>query len=167
MILILYPFHFFQKFLSFFPLNWHYLHAFVDSFQGCYKDGTKPGTFNSRWFSTTALLIRLFCFIICGTTLSMMYFVYSLITFIILLITVINIQPFKKVASCYPSTDTVFHILLSLVLTGCTAGDIPIRENFASDSILTLTLSSVILIAFVPLVYIALLISFWLISRMR
>ena len=45
-LFILYPFQFFQKFLSFFPFNWHFLHAFVDSFQGCYKDGTEPGTFD-------------------------------------------------------------------------------------------------------------------------
>ena len=48
--LALYPFQFFQKFLSFFPLNWHFLHAFVDSFQGCYKDGTEPGTFDCVGF---------------------------------------------------------------------------------------------------------------------
>ena len=96
-----------------------------------------------------------------------MYFVYSLIALLILLIAVINIPPYKKVASRYPSTDTVFHILLSLVLTGCTAGDIAIRENFVSNLILTLILSFAILIAFVPLVYITLSISFWLISRMR
>ena len=116
LILIIYPSHFFQKFLSLFPFNWHYLHAFVDSFQGYYKDGTEPGTFDSRWFSTNILLTRLLCFIIFGTTLTMMYFVYSLIAFLILLVAVVNIQPFKKVDSHYPSTDTVFYILLCLFL---------------------------------------------------
>ena len=43
LVLTLYPFQFFHKFLSLFPLRWHFLHAFVDSFQGCYKDGTEPG----------------------------------------------------------------------------------------------------------------------------
>ena len=38
LILILYPFQFFQKILSLFPFNWHFLRAFVDSFQGCVKD---------------------------------------------------------------------------------------------------------------------------------
>ena len=31
LVILLYPFHLFQKVLSFFPLNWHFLHAFVDS----------------------------------------------------------------------------------------------------------------------------------------
>ena len=44
LVLTLYPFQFFQRFLSLFPLRWHFLHAFIDSFQGCYKDGTKPVT---------------------------------------------------------------------------------------------------------------------------
>ena len=56
--LILYPFQFFQKFLSLFPFNWHFLRAFVDSYQGCYKDGTEPGTIDCRWFSTVELLLR-------------------------------------------------------------------------------------------------------------
>ena len=47
MLFLLYPFQFFQRFLSLFPYNWHYFRAFVDSFQGCYKDGTEPGT--SDW----------------------------------------------------------------------------------------------------------------------
>ena len=61
-IFIVYPFQFFQKFLSYFPFNWHFLHAFVDSFQGCYKDGTEPGTcirlsmgFNPHPFDSTTV----------------------------------------------------------------------------------------------------------------
>ena len=164
LILIIYPSHFFQKFLSLFPFNWHYLHAFVDSFQGYYKDGTEPGTFDGRWFSTNILLTRLLCFIIFGTTLTMMYFVYSLIAFLILLVAVVNIQPFKKVASHYPSTDTVFYILLCLFHTVCIANDMATRGN---SLMLIYTLIFGILIAFVPLVYITLLISLWIISRMK
>ena len=46
MIFTFYSCQFFQKFLSLFPINWHFLHAFVDSFQGCYKDRTEHGTFD-------------------------------------------------------------------------------------------------------------------------
>ena len=56
-IFVLYPCQFSQKFLSLIPINWHFLHAFVDSFQGSYKDGTEPGTFDCRWFSVPMLLI--------------------------------------------------------------------------------------------------------------
>ena len=59
LVLTLYPFQFFHKFLSLFPLRWHFLHAFVDSFQGCYKDGTEPGTVDCRWFAQLGLFFRL------------------------------------------------------------------------------------------------------------
>ena len=62
--LFLYSFQCSHKMLSLFPFNWHYLHAFVDSFQGCYKDGTEPGTFDCRWFAVVLLLLRPLFFII-------------------------------------------------------------------------------------------------------
>ena len=33
-------------FSTYFPTQWHFLHAFVNSFQGSYKDGTEPGTYD-------------------------------------------------------------------------------------------------------------------------
>ena len=39
LVLTLYPFQFFQNFLLIFPMRWHFLHAFVDAFQGCYVQG--------------------------------------------------------------------------------------------------------------------------------
>ena len=75
-VFCLYPFHFFQKFLSLFPFNWHFLRAFVDSYQGCYKDGTEPGTFDCRWFSTVELLLRPVLFIMYGATHTEIFFAY-------------------------------------------------------------------------------------------
>ena len=112
-ILILYPFQCFQTVLSYISINWHFLHAIVDSFQDYYKDGTEPGTFDCCWFAVFLLLIRLLLFLIFGLTLSVMFFVYFLIIFIIFLIAMINIQPCKKAAVRSPSTDPIFIILLS------------------------------------------------------
>ena len=163
-VFILHPFQFFQKFLSFFPFNWHFLRAFVDSFQGCYKDGTEPGTFDCRWFSTLALLNRLLLFVIYGMTLSVIYFIYSLIAMVILLIAAINVQPFKKVATRYPSTDIAFYILLSLAYNGIIAREVVRTQNYFFNTItILLSLSTV----FVPIIYIASLISFWIISKIR
>ena len=38
LLLTLYPCKYFQKVLNFFHVNWHFLHTFIDSFQGCFKD---------------------------------------------------------------------------------------------------------------------------------
>ena len=161
--LFLYPFQFFQKCLSIFPINWHFLHAFVDAFQGCYKDGTEPGTFDCRAFSLFALLIRLNFFIIHGLSLSVIFFVYADIFLAGYLIAIINIQPFKKADARHPSTDTVFFILVSLCYIAV------IGRNFASTQkpaykqlmlIITFTL------AFVSIAYMLYLIIFWFISRL-
>ena len=164
MIFILYPFRFFQKFLSFFPFNWHFLHAFVDSFQGCYKDGTEPGTFDCRWFSSLVLLIRLLFFILFGLTLSMMFFMYGLIALLVFLIVAVNIQPFKKVAANYFVTDIVFYILLCFTYVALIARDIATTEKFLFNLV---TLIFVFLTAFFPIVYIVFLILVWVRSRIR
>ena len=162
-VFILYPFQFFQKFLSFFPFNWYFLRAFVDSFQGCYKDGTEPGTFDCRWFSTFIHLIRLLFFVILGVTMSVMFYIYGFIVFLILSIAAINIQPFKKSASRYSSMDTVFYFLLSLVFNSVILIDTATTGKFYSISSSTI----ILLTAGIPIIYIASSISFWIISKMR
>ena len=152
-ILILYPCQFFQKFLSLFPINWHFLHAFVDSFQGNYKDGTEPGTLDCRLFSVPMLSIRLLLFIIYGLTLSVMYFVYSLIALLILLIAMINIQPLKKVNLHYPLADLMFTFLLTfnhIAVLG--RGLANIEKYFTYHTALTIIS---LLTGLVPLLYIS------------
>ena len=67
-VLALYPFAFFQKFLNLFPVRWYILHTFIDSFLGCYKDGTEPGTRDCRWFTVVYFGIRYGAFVIYGAT---------------------------------------------------------------------------------------------------
>ena len=78
-------------------------------------------------------------------TLSMIYFMYSLIAFVIFTIAAINIQPFKKAASRLSSTDTVFYILLSFITE-----DISTRGEFN-----TVILIPICLTTFVPIVYVS------------
>ena len=51
LVLLLYPFSCFQKVLNTLPIRQHVLHTFMDSFLGCYKDGTQPDTRDCRWFA--------------------------------------------------------------------------------------------------------------------
>ena len=59
MILMFYPFKWFQKILNVFPVRWYVLHTFVDSFQGFYKNGIEPDTRDCRWFASVFFIIRL------------------------------------------------------------------------------------------------------------
>ena len=163
-VLILYPFQFFQKLLSFIPLRWNILHGFIDSFQGCYKDGTEPGTFDCRWFSVLVLLTRLFVNVMLATTHSSnVLFLYIVILVIIYLIAIINIQPYKKTAVRYPSTDLHFLILLSFCLT-VALGIASLPSLKKHQTALTIL---VIIAMLVPLLYVILLIGSWLVSKKR
>ena len=155
-----YSFQFFQGFLSLFPFNWHFLHAFVDSFQGCYKDGTEPGTFDYCWFSALTLFIRPLLLIAYITTLSMMTFVYTLIIIVLSLVVMINIQPFKLTIR-YPSTDPIFLVLLSLFFTATLGRTIASMNNFYFTTLTILQL----LTALIPIFYVTFLIIYWLCSR--
>ena len=113
-ILILFPFQCFQKCLSYCHIRRHFLVAFVDSFQGCYKDGTDPGTYDLRWLSTYGLVLR---FGMCATfilTLTSMYFVYAILLTVLTAIVLINFQPYKHLVSHYTTIDVSFLVLLSL-----------------------------------------------------
>ena len=163
--LILYPFQLFQKFLSLFPFNWHFLRAFVDSHQGCYKDGTEPGTFDCRWFSTVnTFLLRPLLFVIFGITRSVMFFVYAVIILAVYMATFTNLQPFKTTASRYPSTDTIFYVLLGLCYVTVIGKDVEDGESTLYSAIAFIF---VFLSAFVPIVYTVGLISYWLFLRVK
>ena len=165
-ILLLYPFQFFQKILSLFPFNRHYLSAFVDSFQGCYKDGTEPGTFDCRWLSVMPLLLRLVLLIISALTLSYMYLVYAAITLVTFLIVMINIRPYNEAATRYPSNDPIFLILLSVCYVANIGRDVESRENIFYNSTIIMTILA-LLSAVVPILYIGFFISFWLVMRIK
>ena len=159
--LLFYPFQLFQKFLSVLPFNWHFLRAFVDSYQGCFKDGTEPGTFDCRWFSTLTLLLQPIAFIIYGLAKSMMFFAYAIVILAICVIILINIQPFKKTASRFHSTDTTFYILLCLCFNAVLGNGMESRQSsFYHFIMFILAMFS----AFVPIAYILSLIGFWLFS---
>ena len=94
-LLFLYPMKCFQKCLNHFKLSFIALHTFVDSFAGCYKDGTEPGVPDCRYFAGLFLLIRFLDYIIYEATQTTYCFgPGSVITTGILLLYAI-IQPYK------------------------------------------------------------------------
>ena len=167
-LLILYPFKCFQKVLSFIPLRWNILHGFVDTFQGCYKDGTESGTFDCRWFSVLMLLIRLIINIMLTTNYSSdTLFLSTIILVLLYLIAIINIQPYKKKAVRYPSTDSQFLVFLSLCFIALLGrATLPSRsQGLRNYHTIMATLATVS--AFGPLLYIIFLAGSWLVSKKR
>ena len=94
----------------------------------------------------------------------MMYFVYAAVAVLAFVILAINIQPFKKSTVHYPSTDSTFMILLCVCFIANIGRDIASREIHLYYSTMTaLAISSVT----IPALYIALLITYWLITKVK
>ena len=105
-LLTLYPFRWFQKFLNLFPVRWYILHTFMDSFQGCYKDGTQPGTRDCRWFSSLFFIVRFLIILIGLITLNLLFYPLASMVLVIFVILLISFDPFKE--RRYTVTNAVF-----------------------------------------------------------
>ena len=88
-------------------------------------------------------------------TLSILYFVYALIILLLFLIAIINIQPLKLTVR-YPSTDSIFFVLLSLSYVAALGRDSASTEKYSYSTAMTLITFSA---AFVPIFYITFFIS--------
>ena len=129
LFLILYSFSLCQKRLRVIPQRWRIaLRIFVDSFQGCYKDGTEPACRDCRWFSVIPFLLRLIVF----GTYSATFYSYNMFTrivaiFIILaaILTIIG-DPYK--AQFRHFSD---HFTVSLLFLACVF--ISFEELFYND----------------------------------
>ena len=164
LVLIIYSFQFFHKFLSIFPMRWHIVHAFVDSFQGCYKDGTEPGTVDCRWFAQFRLFFRLAFFVVYTLILNSMFFIYVAIASTLWLMLLINVNPFKKHISSYLLTDSVFLVFINLFYTSILGIDFAGMEQHAylpAINILT-TLSP-----FATLLYVLYIMLHWMCTQRR
>ena len=95
-ILILYPLAFFQRFMTFFPRRLRLvLFVFLDSFQGCYKDGTESGVRDCRWFSAVPFIARLMIFSSYNITITPLFPCSVLIIFHVLALITVVVEPFK------------------------------------------------------------------------
>ena len=116
--LALYPFSFFQRFLSLFPVRLLiFIRTFMDAFQGCYKDGTEPGTRDYRWFSSVYFFCRFLLFILYAFIPNTTVFaVIGVITLFNLSFLIMAVQPFKSSAAHYNLLNAVFMQLFALFL---------------------------------------------------
>ena len=136
-----------------FPFRWYILHTFVDSFQGCYKNGTEPGTRNCRWFSAAYLVLRCVYLLLYGITLNSTFFpsfILFMFSFILLLVLV---QPYKTSGSGHLKTNIVFLIIISMFFEAFSSVSVSnIRAN-TTFLVLTSCLSFISQVCIVVLVF--------------
>jgi len=86
--------------LNFFNTLWLnapiFLNTFVDSFQGCYKDGTQPGSRDYRVFSVVPLIFRWLIFIVYALILNASCFPLLAMIALFASIIFILLDPFQK-----------------------------------------------------------------------
>ena len=114
LLLCLYPCRCFQRILNSYQYNSQALHYFMDSFQGCFNDGTN-GTRDCRCFSALYLIIRIAmqcAFIVTHNTYSTFFQTLILLAMITLLACY---QPYKK--QLYTKLDIFFLAILCIIVT--------------------------------------------------
>jgi hypothetical protein len=127
LLLIFYPVRYFQKCLNCFKLSGVALHTFVDSFAGCYKDGTEPGTRDCRYFAGLYLFIRLIGYIVYEATVTdFFYGIYGMVAIGILLLYAI-FQPYKAKYAAY--NKVTITMIATLTITLFSAASLTIANN--------------------------------------
>ena len=112
-LLSLYPFCWFQRCLHQLHLRSLALDAFVDAFQGCYKDGTN-GTRDCRYFASLNILLRASMVYIYGFTKDPKCFLHIWAVVIGIYITLfVMAQPYKNTA--YNRADSLVMMVLLLI----------------------------------------------------
>ena len=163
-LLLLYPFQWFQKLLNIFPFRWYILHTFMDSFYGCYKNGTEPGTRDCRWFASIFYIARLMLFFIALCTLNSMYAILCSICLVLFAILMISIHPFKANLSWYSDINAVFLILLAS-LAMCVIGiDI---TSFQKNDMIVIFSNLTMIFGVLPLLYVSVIVLYWIIKHRK
>ena len=165
LLLVLYPFHLFQKFLSLFPVRWcNVVRTFVDSFQGCYKDGTEPGTHDCRWFVSMFFFSRFVLSLVGGYTLSSMYYPLATVVLVLFAVLFLLVQPFKQSKSHL----TYVNIIFILLLAQWYAGLIGVLQTTSRDPELLQLYSVVACIAWIlPFLFTSAAILHWICSHRK
>ena len=97
LFLCLYPYHCFQRGLNKLGLRCGTLHIFMDSFQGCYKNGTS-GTRDCRCFAGLYLLIQIALIGMYALTRSLLYYPLATVVLVAVVITFVALQPYRSTA---------------------------------------------------------------------
>ena len=140
---------------------WHVLHTFMDSFLGCYKDGTESGTRDCRWFASLLLIVRSFLHTLAIFLHDASYFPVGCIIFTLSALLVYIVRPFK--VSIYTDILTAY-ILLILIFFSSLIG-----TQFTSVGVFSFMvffgLSA--FFACLPLLYVSIITLQWMVRHRR
>ena len=164
LLLLVYPCRCFQLALNCCHLNFQVLREFMDSIYRCYKDGTEPGTKDCRWFAALDIVLRLVMFLVYSCTRGSLFFPLGVVMILLIILSLIHIQPYKKSVSHYSKIDLTFYCLLGLYYSSISASDLAsVKDMYFTNSMYIISL----IVGFVPLLYITCLSLHWIFTRAR
>ena len=103
-----------HKCLNVLPVQWKVsLHVIMDSFQGCYKDGTEPGTRDCRWFSAMYFIILNVLYLLSTLILLRTLAEYVSIFLVLTAILFISQDPYKSQFKTHIESIVINLLLLS------------------------------------------------------
>lgn len=160
-LLVMYPLRIFQRCLDYCHLRTRMLTTFVDSFQGCYKDGT-DGTRDCRYFSTVYIVFRIVSTAAYAITLDV--YLYSLASLMLVIIAILFFvfQPYKKLL--YNYVDVILCLNFAMVTISITALSVATAKQ---PSFIELSMCLAIIFSTAPLVYIKVIVWHWIIVKKR
>ena len=118
LLLLFYPMKWFQKCLNRLRLSHVALHTFVDTFAGCYKDGTEPGERDCRYFAALYLLIRILLYTTFEATLTNLFYGVAGIITTGFLILYVLFQPYKSKYTVYNKISITMIAVVIITLFG-------------------------------------------------
>ena len=154
-VLLFYQASFFQKCLTRCKMNSQALRTFVETFQGCYKDGTN-GTRDCRYFAGLYFILRIVALLFIGFSLiKESVVVYGFIGFLFALV-----RPYKK--HIYNVIDAVMFGLMGIFFFVITwNSEYTESHGHRSTPLLVLYL----VLYSLPLLYLVLFIVYWVLNR--
>ena len=154
-VLLFYQAAFFQKCLTQCRMNSQALRTFVETFQGCYKDGTN-GTRDCRYFAGLYFIFRIVAIILFFTTLiNESVFFYGFIALLFALV-----QPYKEYV--YNVIDAVMFGLMGTIYF-LVMWNVEYSQSHGQSSTPLLVLTEVLY--WLPLLYLVLFIVYWVLDR--
>ena len=162
LLLLVYPFRGFHKILNSLKFHSQMLTTLMDSFQGCYKDGTEPGTRDCRWFVAVPLIGRFALLLAYSLTLDSTLTALAACIAMIIIILTVTVQPYKTTFAHYSKIDVFFW--------GCMVIFYSLAQSVDFDSLKSATEIKCLrilamLVAIIPLLYMICVTAYWLLKR--
>lgn len=164
LLLFFYPMKCFQKCLNRLKLNWYGLCIFVDSFAGCYKDGTEPGTRDCRYFAALFLLLRISTYVVLSILPPTYAIAINGILMMLFMALFIACQPYKARFAAY---NWITGIMLALTSATYMALLGVLLSQIKTLSYTRFSLLVLFMVMFIPQLYIYAITLRWLSNIIR